>query len=83
MTRKQKKALYRILAGLALLIPSVVLHFAVEGVWAYWLGFGLSVGAWVLCGWHVAVKAVKNIAVSLFLIIITTPAAMPATSIPA
>lgn len=61
MTRKQKKALYRILAGLALLIPSVVLHFAVEGVWAYWLGFGLSVGAWVLCGWHVAVKAVKNI----------------------
>lgn len=61
MTKKQKRALRKILLGMVFFIPAAVLHFTVEESWAQWVGFGLSVGAWIICGWPVAVKAVKNI----------------------
>lgn len=61
MSRKQKKLLTRILLGAASFAAGVLISHLTEGLWLPWIGKGLMILAWVLCGIDVAIKAVKNI----------------------
>lgn len=61
MTKKQKNLLTRILLGAVALLGGAVLTHVLEDSWACWIGTGLLLASWLLCGLEVAVKAIRNI----------------------
>lgn len=61
MSRKQRRLLYRIIAGLAVFAAGFVISRVCEAEWLQWLADGLFLAAWLLCGLEVVLKALKNI----------------------
>ncbi len=61
MTRKQKKLLTRIILGAVAFAAGVLIAHLSEALWLQWVGKGLMILAWVLCGMDVATKAIRNI----------------------
>ena len=61
LTKKQRKLLIRILVGLGLFAAGVLTGHLVPGAAGTWVSGILCVGAWLLCGYDVFIKAGKNI----------------------
>lgn len=61
LTKKQQKLLIRILVGLGLFAAGVLTGHLVPGSVGVWVSGILCVGAWLLCGYDVFIKAGKNI----------------------
>lgn len=61
MTKKQKRLLTRILLGLAAFGVGFTLEHLNLAPWAHWLGVGLLLISWLLCGLEIAWKAIRNI----------------------
>lgn len=61
LTKKQRKLLDRILASAGLFVGGLVFSHLVGGTVGTWCSSILFIGAWLLCGYDVFIKAGKNI----------------------